>query len=136
MEIKPDQLDAWARFAADVNRALIQGSVSIMQIDTKAISELFGAQRANNLLLQELKRAGARDPIPRRRHTDSGNPEVPLELLSSPKARRYAEAIHLAAVACREMEEERDIEDGLADQLESFAATAHLEVFGPIGLDR
>jgi hypothetical protein len=54
--------------------------------------------------------------------------------MTSPKAKRFAEAMHAAAVACREIEEERGIEDGLAKALEDYAAGAEFEVNGPLGL--
>jgi len=40
-----------------------------------------------------------------------------------------------AAVACREMEAERGIENGLAEALEDYAAGAEFEVSEPIGMN-
>jgi len=59
--------------------------------------------------------------------------QVPLEIASSPRMRRYAGAIRAAAVACRAMEEERGIpvEDGVTGLLEYLAAAAEFEVYGP-----
>jgi hypothetical protein len=60
---------------------------------------------------------------------------IPLSLLSSPAARRFAETIRAAAVACQEMEAERGLVDGLAETLSDYADIAELEVFGPKGLE-
>ncbi|HLV80524.1 MAG TPA: hypothetical protein VKT32_09595 [Chthonomonadaceae bacterium] len=59
--------------------------------------------------------------------------QVPLEVASTPKMRRYAGAIRAAAAACRAMEEERGIppEDGVTGMLEYLAAAAEFEVHGP-----
>ena len=59
--------------------------------------------------------------------------QVPLEVTSSPKMRRYAGAIRAAAAACRALEEERGIapEDGVTSMLEYLAAAAEFEVYGP-----
>ena len=59
--------------------------------------------------------------------------QVPLEIASSPKMRRYAGAVRAAAAACRAMEEERGIspEDGVTSLLEYLASAAEFEVYGP-----
>ncbi len=59
--------------------------------------------------------------------------QIPLEVASSPKMRRYAGAIRAAAAACRALEEERGIapEDGVTGMLEYLAAAAEFEVYGP-----
>jgi hypothetical protein len=105
------------------------------------------AFRTDKLLLQaeDRLRLGAIDPLKkvrkeqRRERPALGLPtsrvkDVPIELLSSPAAREYAEAIRIAAEACRKMEEERGIEDGLAEILGDYAEIAALEVYGPVGL--
>jgi hypothetical protein len=105
------------------------------------------ARRLVSTVLNGLIRAGADDPLQavieqeRQRRQEAGLPtakekSVPLELLSSPAAKRYAEAIRAAAVACRQMEEERygpDC-DGFAESLEDWADIAEMEVYGPKGL--
>lgn len=122
MKIEQKTLNYWAELALKTNKNLLDGSANYAQV-------------TNNLLLQSLKHAGADDPIFRPKLERSGNPEIPLNLLDSSAARRYASAIRAAATACREMETERGIEDGLAEQLECFAESAELEVYGPVGLE-
>jgi hypothetical protein len=92
--------------------------------------------------------AGAADPLQKAREEtqrrialmDSDEPVreddrgIPRALLSSPAARRFAEAIRAAAAACQEMERERGITDGLTETLTDYADIAELEVHGPAGL--
>lgn len=56
---------------------------------------------------------------------------VPLHLLATPAAERYAEAIRSAANACREVEQERNTGPRVAQVLSEFADMAETECFGP-----
>jgi hypothetical protein len=125
----------------------VQGALRRGTITVPAASDLETARQANLRIQHSLVRAGADDPREaadaetRVRMRDAGVDapelkEIPIELLSSPAARRYAEAIRAAATACREMETERygpDC-DGFAEMLEDWARDAEFEVFGPVGL--
>src|SRR6185503_2801073 len=100
---------------------------------------LENARRLNVFVQHGLERAGADDPADADRIERLGEElaaefrkePLSLERLTSPKARRFAEAIRAAATACREMEAERGIEDGLAEILSDYADGAEFEVFGP-----
>jgi len=95
------------------------------------------SQRAGQVQ-NALIRAGADDPCEADRNASQreGREGVPLHLLSSPAALRYAEAIRAAANACREMEVERGIdpEDGITSGLVSLAESAEFAAYGPKGL--
>lgn len=75
----------------------------------------------------EIRITGGAYEVPRPR-------ETPLHLLNSDAAVRFARALREAAEACKAMERERGITDGLAEQLSDYADIYHLEVFGPVGL--
>jgi hypothetical protein len=117
--------------------------------DSTLFEMVCSAQRANNRLMQRLRRAGADDPgkadleamirsLPPEEAAEmqSTRHEIPLHLLSSPAARRYATAIAEAAAACRAMEDERYGPncDGFAECLEDYAEMARFELHGPAGL--
>ena len=55
-------------------------------------------------------------------------------MLSSDKAKRFVEAMREAAEACKAMEDERGIGDGLAEMLTDFADGAEFECYGPASL--
>jgi hypothetical protein len=59
---------------------------------------------------------------------------VPLHLLSSENAQRAARLMRDAADAVLAMEQERGIEDGMAERLGDYADALLLETFGPKGL--
>jgi|SRR5579884_1312562 len=149
MNVPQQDLNEMAEKAQRVNGHLLRVKDYLRRTEAPAdVQEtLETARRSNVTVLHSLVRAGADDPLEARqeerrqqlRAADDRMPEpqqVPLELLSSPAARRYAEAIRAAAVACREMETERNGPqcDGLAEILEDFAEGAEFEVYGPKGL--
>ncbi len=56
---------------------------------------------------------------------------MPPHLLTTPVAKRYAEAIRAAAEACKELEHERNTKTGVARVLREYADIAENETFGP-----
>jgi hypothetical protein len=138
-------LDELARRAFRTNAALLKalGAVAARNAEN-AQARIGEAQQQNAVVLRQLERLGAADPAHALQVAEYGEEiaatlqpaEVPIELLSSEKARRYAEAMRSAAIACREMETERYGPgcDGFAEVLEDYADTAEFEVYGPRGL--
>jgi len=149
VNVPQDKLDELADKVFRVNSHLLRAEDRLRRDPdaADALALIEQGRRVNHSVLTGLVSAGAQDPLKkalaedRRERLERGLPtapvrEVPLHLLSSPAARRYAEAIRAAATACREMETERygpDC-DGLAETLEDYADVAELEVFGPVGL--
>jgi type IV pilus biogenesis protein CpaD/CtpE len=146
VNISQEKLDALVGEAFRTNSLLLQAESRLRQDRAEAAATLIEtARRGNSSVVRSLVWAGAQDPAQkvreeqRRERQELGLPsapvkEVPLSLLSSPSAQEYAEAIRAAAEACRKMEEERGIEDGLAEILGDYAEIAALEVYGPVGL--
>jgi hypothetical protein len=146
VNIPQDKIDALADKVFRTNSLLLQASDGLRMGATDATAVLIETSlRANNSVLDGLLCVGAQDPLRQVRKEQSrerqelGLPsapakEVPLSLLSSPAAREYAEAIRAAAEACRRMEEERGIYDGLAEILGDYAEIAAMEFYGPVGL--
>ncbi len=121
--------DEWAQLAGNVKGWLRRAGRRVnVWSDEPTRRALAEAQRNNDELLEELKISGAADPVESIRSADAAGPDVPLQLLGSPAARRYAEAIRRAADACQEMEAERGIADGFSAELNSFAETAETEI--------
>ena len=142
MRINNEVLDAWAERLRGVNGSLLRALAALQAgRGQTAMSEIRALQQRNILLVHELERAGAAPAAP---HPEASAfrtalgleapPETPLRLLSSQAAERYAVAIRAAAEACRQMEMERGIEDGLTEYLDDLARSAEFEVSGPVGL--
>jgi hypothetical protein len=144
MNVPKETLDALAEKVQRVNGRLLRVADYLRHMDAplEVQDEMEAARRANITILHALIRAGADDPQEEWReevHRVAGLPTpgpVPLHLLSSPTAKRYAVAMRAAAIACREMETERYGPgcDGFAESLEDWADIAELEVYGPKGL--
>ena len=143
MNVPHDTLDRWARETRQVRAWLtkigdrLRAANAPEDLQTMALS----ARNKAHDLVNDMIEAGAADPMEEDRKTRMGESYtparvVPIELLSSPAARRYAEAIRAAAAACREMETERygPGYDGYAQHLEDVARTAEFECYGPTGL--
>ena len=143
MQIRIDEEEgqALAEKAGQVNAILLRLFASL-QASSKSETEqlIWDAQKQNRLMLNRLERLGLTAPavgLTDREDAfgrDRSTLEIPLRQLSSDKAQRYARALRECAVACREMEQERGIEDGLTEMFEDYAESAELEVFGPVGL--
>jgi type IV pilus biogenesis protein CpaD/CtpE len=146
VNIPQDKLDELADKAFRMNSLLLQAASRLRQDRAEAAATLIEtARRGNSSVVRRLVWAGAQDPAQKVREEQSrerqalGLPtasvkEVPISLLSSVAAKEFAEAIRAAAAACRRMEEERGIEDGLAEILGDYAEIAEMEVYGPVGL--
>jgi len=151
MLIAQDDLDALHRDALRVNRAVIKGAFAVPE-GSEAQTALLEAQTRLKRILKRLEVCGAIDEDSERRERlqdelDSiGFPDLEdpedrrphaLELLSSPAAKRYAEACRAVAEACRVMEMERGIspdDGGFTEWLDLMARDAENEAFGMLGL--
>lgn len=141
MNVPNNELDRWARETRQVRAWLTKIGDRLQRAGAPAdMQEMtLSARNKAHDLVNAMIEAGAEDPMEadrRQRQGESYLPPapVPLELLSSPAARRYAEAMRQAAAACRAMEAERGIGDGYAEHLEDLAHAAEFEVSGPAGL--
>jgi hypothetical protein len=135
VNIPVEDLNAWAQKAHRTNGHLLRILTDLQAGRTEAAMQtVWNAQHVNHLLLRALVRAGADQPGRDRSDESAPSTETPLELLSSPAAQRFAAALRETAKACREMEAERGIEDGLTEMYDDYADAAEMEVFGPVGL--
>ncbi len=150
MLIAQDDLDALHRDALRVNRAVIKGAFAVPE-GSETQKALLDAQTRLKRIIKRLEVCGAIDESRERTERlqdelDSiGFPELEgedrrphaLELLSSPAAKRYAEACRAVADACRVMETERGInpdDGGFTEWLDLMARDAENEAFGMPGL--
>lgn len=137
-----DKLSDLARKAARANTRLLTAGdyLRSVKLPDKVASNLADARQAVASIERGLEALGADDPRREAMNRDraafglSPMQETPLHLLSSEKAVAFAHAMRAAADACKAMEKERGIEDGLTEQLTDYADIFEMECFGPPGL--
>jgi len=148
VNIPAEDLDQWARKLQQANSALLRAQDALRRMQQRgqypqgdAETALILAEQARTALLpvaHGLERAGAvvetRDDLPPPSGcVDPAN--VPLEYLTSPANRRFAEALRTAYEACCEVSKERGwLGDGPEEMLEDWLAGVEQEVYGPAGL--
>lgn len=112
--------------AASYNLAILQGK--LRHIEQQLI--LLGADDPREAWMRSLQERRAAEGLPPI-HDEC---DTPLHLLSSDKAQRNALTMRAAAIALRDMENERGIVDGMAERIEDLADIYGMECFGPKGL--
>ncbi|MBA3752746.1 MAG: hypothetical protein H0X01_01060 [Nitrospira sp.] len=137
-----EKLTELARKAYRASGLLVRSGdyLGAVNLPDHVADDLCAAQRLCLSLRHGLVALGADNPHQEetlRVYAERGLPppaETPLHLLDSPAARRFASAIREAANACKAMETERGITDGMAEVYGDWADIAEMEVFGPVGL--
>ncbi len=140
MKIELSQLNQWAELSQQTNDRLVRLMFLLGRPDVtpanlqEASGQATEGQGLNNRLLQELLRAGAKDPITPR----AGLPKRPdgpgLALMTTPANRRLAQLLRETAQAAADVEAERGEDGGLSEILTGYAEQAEMEVYGSASL--
>ena len=144
MPLSYEEMAAFAEAMRRIEALLVQGMDALRLGDGQTAEAFVATARAiNQAQHQHMIALGVLDPLedsllqtgvrPAEEdgvHSLSAN-NVPLHLLATPAAERYAAAIRSAAKACREVEQERNTGFRVAQVLGEFADMAEMECYGP-----
>lgn len=130
MNIQQEELDRWAQFVDEVRvkMPLLDTLIAQRKLpEARAMAMALHLSAASVLARMEREGAGLPDYLP-------AAPNVPLELLTSEKNRRFARALREAVEAAVEVDKERDwFPAGPSCLLADTLHRVEVEVYGPNG---